>query len=330
MIIFLVLITSLLVTAKNPTAGQIATTGALNLAMNSRTPLQQLRQTGILKGRGDFCWKPNYGRGIGHIPNSCPQGKKRKGLLCHDACKEGYFGVGFVCWEKCPVGFKNDGFTCRRPKPLKIIAKKHYSRGVGSHMVCPPGTEMKAGLCYKLCKKGYVGIGPVCWAECQAPYSHNCGASCSVTKAGCGRAIFKIVASSAELVANIALMVVTFGGIAAGVASSNAARIAAQKAGIVAAGKMGVVAAENAAKAGAKSLYKVSARMSAEQLRLLSRQTLKGMRGVVDVNTATMKTDVPMLLVESAALGTPVNWADMDPTGVARVIQNLKRPYCEI
>lgn len=29
---------------------------------------------------------------------------------------------------------------------------------------CPPGLEKNIGLCYRPCKEGYKGVGPVCWA----------------------------------------------------------------------------------------------------------------------------------------------------------------------
>jgi len=31
---------------------------------------------------------------------------------------------------------------------------------------CPSGEEYDAGLCYPICKSGYIGEGPVCWAVC--------------------------------------------------------------------------------------------------------------------------------------------------------------------
>ncbi len=30
---------------------------------------------------------------------------------------------------------------------------------------CAPGLETDAGLCYKPCKAGYTGVGPVCWSQ---------------------------------------------------------------------------------------------------------------------------------------------------------------------
>ena len=38
------------------------------------------------------------------------------------------------------------------------------TRGAGyARNYCPPGKTMHQGLCYKKCKKGYYGAGPVCW-----------------------------------------------------------------------------------------------------------------------------------------------------------------------
>ena len=323
-VIFLVFL-SIIVECKKAATGVAAV--ALGTLAGNRHHIQDFRQLGILKHKADFCWKDNYGRGIGRIPSHCEQGKERKGLLCHDKCKDGYHGVGFLCWENCPQGYEKHGLTCRRFKPLHITIRKRYKRGIGTPMICPPGMENNGGLCYKTCKDGYVGVGPVCWTKCVAPYSHACGATCTVTAGGCAREIFKITAATAELMANVALMVVTAGGLAAGVAASHAAAAAAARAGVVAASKAGVV---TAGRTSAKGLAKLSGRIATDQVKLVTRQVTTAAKGVWDVNSASMKQDVPLLLVEGAVLGTPINWADMDPTGVARVIQNLKRPYCEI
>ena len=40
-----------------------------------------------------------------------------------------------------------------------------YGRGVGKiPKECPEGKSKQSGLCYKPCKKGWKGVGPVCWA----------------------------------------------------------------------------------------------------------------------------------------------------------------------
>ncbi len=56
--------------------------------------------------------------------------------------------------------------------------KETYGRGIGSiPTVCSNGMELDAGLCYKLCKSGYHGIGPVCWGNCPPDFRDD-GAFC--------------------------------------------------------------------------------------------------------------------------------------------------------
>lgn len=46
----------------------------------------------------------------------------------------------------------------------KFCWRRTYGRGVGTvPKSCADGAELKAGLCYKHCKHGYHGVGPVCW-----------------------------------------------------------------------------------------------------------------------------------------------------------------------
>lgn len=55
--------------------------------------------------------------------------------------------------------------------------KNTYGRGVGTPMICAPGLEEDAALCYKPCDASYHGVGPVCWTSCPSGTS-NCGALC--------------------------------------------------------------------------------------------------------------------------------------------------------
>ncbi|MFK7772512.1 MAG: hypothetical protein AB8F94_10240 [Saprospiraceae bacterium] len=49
-------------------------------------------------------------------------------------------------------------------KEDKFCWRETYGRGVGSiPTICQNGMQMDAGLCYKLCKTGYYGIGPICY-----------------------------------------------------------------------------------------------------------------------------------------------------------------------
>lgn len=107
--------------------------------------------------------------------SACWGGAEKNGALCYKKCKQGFNGVGPVCWERCPRGYKNDGAFCR--KPVNIKKKKSYGRGVGKPMVCSSKQNKDAGLCYKKCKSGYKGRGPVCWQKCPDGYKND-GATC--------------------------------------------------------------------------------------------------------------------------------------------------------
>lgn len=45
-----------------------------------------------------------------------------------------------------------------------LSCAKYIEIGSPRSAGCPPGKENNAGLCYKACKPGYKGVGPVCWA----------------------------------------------------------------------------------------------------------------------------------------------------------------------
>jgi len=69
----------------------------------------------------EFCWKDSYGRGVGTIPDQCPE-KDKVGLLCYDKCPDGYTRVGLDCHSVCPDGWRDDGLFCRMAE---------YGRGSG-------------------------------------------------------------------------------------------------------------------------------------------------------------------------------------------------------
>eukprot|EP01083_Nonionella_stella_P297636 1010605_1 len=130
----------------------------------------------ILATSGEVC-KPSYGRGVGTIPQGCPDNAPDYDAgLCYIECKKGYDAVGPVCWERCKQEETDDGAFCRIP--LIIVAKKSYGRGVGTiPNQCPAGKENQDGLCYDRCQSGYYAAGPVCWEHCASGYADH-GATC--------------------------------------------------------------------------------------------------------------------------------------------------------
>eukprot|EP00128_Syssomonas_multiformis_P004346 Colp12_sorted_trinity150504_noHs@26778 len=180
------------------------------------------------------------GKPVDSCPSDNPD---KSGLLCYPNCQEGYYGNGPVCWgtckdgftdegalcainlkvisadnsncpwydkcgltfsqgcSKCPEGYINDGCTCRIPP--NVYAKPSYGRSAGVPLVCAPGTQYDAGLCYNPCSSGHYGIGPVCWADCPASKPFNAGALCCRSQDECNaeavdmaRAVLSAIASA--------------------------------------------------------------------------------------------------------------------------------------
>jgi hypothetical protein len=129
-----------------------------------------------------FCYKWTYGRGAGIVPSHCGDGDERNGALCYPKCREGYVGNGPVCWERCPENYVNDGAVCRKKGSLRLHWKKSHGRGWGRPMNCGDDNHAQSGLCYKDCRDGFEGVGPVCHQKCSGKYGTNCGAGC--TKSG--------------------------------------------------------------------------------------------------------------------------------------------------
>jgi len=123
------------------------------------------------KGIGPVCWQQN-----------CPADKpKKRGLICYEDCAQreggngGWFNGSLLECAACNGGWKSDGFLgCKKPGawkpawPYRSGRKQKgfgsYGRGVGKPLrVCSGSKSDKdAGLCYKPCKPGFKGVGPMC------------------------------------------------------------------------------------------------------------------------------------------------------------------------
>lgn len=117
-----------------------------------------------LASADNFCWRDNYGRGVGEPLTICAAGQEKNGALCYPECKEGFNGAGPVCWSICPEGYIDDGVTCR--KPGDIQARASYGRTAGQAMVCGEGRTQQAGLCYESCGTDWRGEATVCYQNC--------------------------------------------------------------------------------------------------------------------------------------------------------------------
>lgn len=74
------------------------------------------------EAQDSVCWKPSVGRGAGVVPDTCPAGTEKIGLLCYKNCPAGTKRNGFDCHSVCPAGLREDGLFCRAAE---------YGRGAG-------------------------------------------------------------------------------------------------------------------------------------------------------------------------------------------------------
>lgn len=124
----------------------------------------------VAKPTDDFYWiGKSYGRGVG-TPGvlQCDADKITDAGLCYDKCRDEYNGVGPVCW-------------------LKDKVEESYGRGAGTvpyvktdsqlrtRQYCHDGKKIQDGLCYRPCRDGYKGRGPVCWYEKPLSYGRGAG-----------------------------------------------------------------------------------------------------------------------------------------------------------
>ncbi|MDU9006830.1 RICIN domain-containing protein [Sedimentitalea todarodis] len=94
--------------------------------------------------------------------------------LCYDWCAgDGESAFGTECLEACPAPHVDPGAA----PSCGPIAKPSYGRGVGTPLICPPGTDANGALCYQQCQAGFTGVGPACWRNCPAGFADD-GAIC--------------------------------------------------------------------------------------------------------------------------------------------------------
>jgi hypothetical protein len=149
---------------------------------------------GLGGGPADVCWKDSYGRGVGEPISACnaSKGLEKSGWLCYPKCKEAdpsYYGVGPVCWQHCKPGYVDEGALCRKDGSIITYAKSSYGRGAGYPLTCAAGLVEDAALCYKPCRSGFYGVGPVCWEDCTKVDPVSGGAVCCSNGTVCSEKI---------------------------------------------------------------------------------------------------------------------------------------------
>lgn len=266
--------------------------------------------------QGLFCRRSEYGRGagypwkIGDTPFSLNGARAR----CRRDNPRGCEKYGEIIYPKCKPGYSNFGCCICRPKVpncrawglnpgIDLSCAKKVVIGRPQTGICGSGEEKDAGLCYPRCNAGYTGIGPVCWAQrCPAKYPVNCGASCAVSRNKCIESVANQVSGPLDVVTSIAGLVLTGG-------AANAAKTAAK------------TAIKTGVKAGAKAAAKASTRAAIKaQLRARARAMGKELsESVLDNAAETM--------YEASQTGA-FDFADLDPTGIASVVNAYNKPLC--
>jgi hypothetical protein len=260
---------------------------------------------------GGHCLKPGaYGRGAGypwkfgdalndsgmkarceadHGAGNC----EKSGAIFYPKCKAGFNAVGCcVCSPACPSGMLDIGVSCQ---------KRSYGRGVGTVPTeCAPGWEYDAGLCYKPCTPGSDGVGPVCWGSCSGAYPVDCGAACGVSESACAGAIIRQVASTGQVALNLAALASGGGAV--------------------------VVAGRTAAQAAGRSVMSAAARQAAKAA--LQQQLRSGLtKYAVTASSLSVLDRVSEGLLAAKENGE-FDYAALDPTGIAFVVQSFDKPIC--
>ena len=172
----------------------------LSCFQNAHTVWKGCKSGGCAPGYTDFgctCTRP-------------PDSMSLNAMVCAEGFTKGPDGR---CRRDCPAGYTNTGETCFRPVSTLGMDKmlcRPGERKVGARCFPAAGScygdeQEQSGLCYRNCKPGFYGEGPVCWQQCQ-PGWVNCGAGCAKSSAECGKVVGEQVYAPLVVAANVATM----------------------------------------------------------------------------------------------------------------------------
>ncbi len=138
-----------------------------------------------------FCWKQNFGRGVGTLPSACPNGYSHELAACYTTCKAGYenWSSGAVtCEQQCPSGFTDNPGTCLKPAatssagyPWKFGDPFDLTGAMARCNSANPGLGcyISGAIVYPNCAAGFHKFGDlVCTPNCPANMTDS-GAFCS-------------------------------------------------------------------------------------------------------------------------------------------------------
>ena len=164
---------------------------------------------------GLFCRLEHYERGAGYPWQFGDAPFSSVGMLQRCRKKHGSCELsGFIAYPECKSGYRPAGCCLCEPIPpnckklglvdgILFSCAKHVTIGDATPLTCPSSTEYDAGLCYKRCKFGFGGVGPVCWSECGGGQV-DCGAGCGRSTEECALEVVGQVLGPLILVANVA------------------------------------------------------------------------------------------------------------------------------
>eukprot|EP00927_Polykrikos_kofoidii_P064389 TRINITY_DN5957_c0_g4_i1.p1 TRINITY_DN5957_c0_g4~~TRINITY_DN5957_c0_g4_i1.p1 ORF type:complete len:555 (+),score=62.70 TRINITY_DN5957_c0_g4_i1:64-1665(+) len=170
------------------------------------------------KGWSDEAWhcrNGEYTRGVGYsywnrdaCPRENPHGCEWHGSTYYPKCKSGYEAVG--CCICRPMSFKCKDFGDFAYQTDISCGKSVRGNMFPSFGVCAPPLERQAGMCYKPCRPGYVGVGPMCWSKSSvvgkgSDRKHwvGCGMGAAESEAAC-TTLFPKILGPVQVVADIA------------------------------------------------------------------------------------------------------------------------------
>jgi len=160
---------------------------------------------------GLFCRKAEYGRGAGY-PWKFGDALNDKGMKSRCEKKHGRGKCeknGAIFYPKCKSGYKNVGCCICRPsrpncralgmnKGIDLSCAKKVQIGAPKPGICGNGQVRDAGLCYKKCRVGFDGVGPVCWGQPPKRWV-QCGMGAAKDSKTCAGIVFDQVASVGEM-----------------------------------------------------------------------------------------------------------------------------------
>ncbi len=184
---------------------------------------------------------------------------------------------------------------------------------------CDSGWQRQAGLCYRQCKNGYYGVGPVCWSSTPQGWV-GCGMGAAADSASCRDAVIDQVSSVGTLALNIATLGSSSGATKAATGAKSAAKLSKLRKQL----------------AQIKKSFKASKDMKklVKKAKNIKRGTEKAQgylekaREVVDVAQQVDSADPNKMTAADIIRLTAEIAAIADPTGIASTVAAYSHPKC--